>query len=37
MTSGRCDPVAIAQGSAFALLCLSVEVCGGVAGVISGF
>lgn len=32
MTSGRCDPVAIAQGSAFAVF-----VRGGVAGVISCF
>lgn len=37
MTSGRCDPVAVAQGSAFVFLRLSVFVCGGVAGVISGF
>lgn len=37
MTSGRCDPVAVAQGSASVSLCSSVFVCEGVTGVISRF
>lgn len=37
MTSGRCDPVAVAQGSASASLCSPVFACECVTGVISRF